>query len=402
MEAVRRDIVIVYDFPYRLNRYFRIDFILDSARRASKDAEVFSCGPEEQSRLVRSWTIQDSILLRLANFVAYLITFKGFLNAGYLLAMSRELSRGEPKTIIFHSYWTGLYLAFLKKLRRVQTRLVWDWYDLRTRMHFFNRRMTMVGRLHLWIEERYVPRLVDGFIVPTNFSKGLLESWGHESSKIHVLGEIRELNPFVNLTTVKRRIREAKNGAPILAVWHGAIRPYQREGLLKLLAALALKTPGSRRMILNIIGPPESDLSALVALKGRMPSNIALVIHGPLSQADLDRVLGSSHVGIHPLPKELFCRYINSRKMADYLAASLPVAYSSVEGLSETGRKIGVPFDPEDPTSILSGLEQLSDPDTYGQYAECAWETAHQELSEEALRAKGRDLAKFLLAGADR
>ena len=101
-------------------------------------------------------------------------------------------------------------------------------------------------------------------------------------------------------------------------------------------------------------------------------------------------------MAVHPLPGELFCEFIYSRKMADYLASSLPVAFSAVGGLKEIGEKFGVPFHLGDPQSVRQALALLSNPDQYEKYLLEARNTALEEYSQGELKRKGRLLVDFL------
>ncbi len=115
-----------------------------------------------------------------------------------------------------------------------------------------------------------------------------------------------------------------------------------------------------------------------------------------LSPEALDQLLARTHIAVHPLPHELFCEFIYSRKMADYLAAALPVAFSAVAGLSEVGTSFGISFHLNDADSVVGAIDRLSDPEEYEGYALAAWTVAERELSQIALSAKRKALSDFL------
>jgi len=392
--------VVILESPYKRGAYYRVDFIINALRQAGIKAKLYAFGGgEEGSDAAEAFDIRGSRLLRLINLGIYLVTLRAFPHFGYLVRLSRPLARERPSIVIFYRHWTGIFLLLWRKIYGVPASLVWEWYDLDTRMHYFNRRMGPRGIVLAYVEEQLAPRCFDGLIVPTEFARRLLERWGHAPSKIHVLGEVRGLNPHVDDATLRRREEEVRNGAPLHLVWSGVVRHYQVAGLTPLIRALQDPGVPNRRLVLDIAGPAESDAREALETLCRSSTCVAIQWHGALSPGALDVLLARGHIAVHPLPAELFTRYIYTRKMADYLAAALPVAHSSLEGLNEIGGKFGLAFNLDDPRSICGTLTKLTNPAKYGEYADKAWCAAHEEFGERPLAEKANCLVGFLMRG---
>lgn len=396
------DVVVIRELPYTEGEYYRVDFVMNSIRRSGYSVRLFACGTvsgdEEQAI---GWEISQSIALRLLNFLAYLMTIRSFAHFGFLLKLWPSLTAERPTIVIFYSHWTGLFLLFLRKLTGFQVRLVWEWYDLSTRMRFYRQKLGLAGRIMLSLEERLAPDCFDGLIVPTRFAKKLLHDWGHPVSKIHVLGEVRELNHYVDSLSLERRVEEVRENGPLHITWVGAIRHYQLDGLVMFLRHLRGSLRLGRGMVIHVAGPTEMQMDELMAMAKSMPPEITVRWHGPLSSDRMDQLLADSHLAIHPVPHELFCEYIYSRKMADYLASSLPVAFSAVEGLAEVGEGAGVQFHLDDRDSVVGAIQQLSDPLPYIEFSQRAWQLAQREFHPRALLRKGEKLASFLATTPD-
>ena len=396
------DVLLVVESSHAKYEYFRIDFILDAAQRSGFRTTLYACGPVEgYSGGAIGLRIEESRLLRLLNFLAYLITFRSLTHLGYLVSLWPLITEERPKLVVFYSFWTGLFLLFWKEVVGSNARLVRDWYDLDTRMRYFGRRRSVVGRFLIYLEEIFAPTRFDGLIVPTQFALRLLEDWGHSSDKIHVLGELRGLNPYVNSNIVEKRISDMKDGGPVEVVWIGAIRDYQQSGLISFLRALSHSQP-PLLMSIHIAGPSEAGTEKLLVSDSEVSSRISLAWHGPLSRKGIDQLLASSHMAIHPLPQELFCDYVFSRKLADYFASALPVLFSSVKGIQETAETFGVGFDFDIPESLTEATGSLLNPEHYAKLSRAAWRLAHQEYSSAALQAKGDTLVRFLRDKVDR
>ncbi len=391
------DVILIHESPYSAGHYYRVDFVIHSLRKSGLAPILYACGPVSgEEKQAVGWEIKHSIYLRLLNFLAYLATFRQFPHFGFLLRMSHSLVGERPAAVVFYSHWTGLFLHFLRRFVGLRTRLIWEWYDLSTRMGHYRRRIQIVGKIMMRLEELTAPRYCDGLIVPTEFANRLLQKWGHPESKIHVLGEVRELNPFVSSKTIEKRIEDVRKNGLVQIVWAGVIRPYQVDGLTQFLQALSVAQSAKHKMVIHIVGPTESAAERLITLARELPPEISVQWHGRLSSDSLDRLLAQAQVAVHPLPDELFCGYIYSRKMADYLAASLPVAFSAVGGLKELGERFGVPFHLGDSQSVAEALGLLSNPDHYEKYLLQARNAAMQEYSHRELKRKGRSLVDFL------
>ncbi len=390
-------IILILESAYSKGQYYRVGFIMDSIRQSGLSARLYACGgAHDDEERTLGWEIRQSKVLRLLNFLVYLVTLRSFAHFGFLLRMWPSLVAESPQAIVFYSNWTGLFLLFWRKLTGSQARLVWEWYDLNMRMRYHGRRMGAAGKILLHLEERIAPSYFDGLIVPTRFAQQLVHSWGQSMSKIHVLGEVRELNAYVSPESLERRIEEVHQGEPVQIVWVGVIRHYQLEGLTQFLLALMTARWVAHRMVIHLAGPIETATDGLRTLAQRMPPGITVQLHQTLSPDALDRLLAQTHAAVHPLPDELFCEFIYSRKMADYLAASLPVAFSAVGGLKEIGEKFGVPFHLGDSRSVAEALGLLSNPDHYEKYLLRARNVALQEYSHRELKRKGRSLVDFL------
>ena len=316
--------------------------------------------------------------------------------------MSRSLVSEQPKVVVFYSHWTGLFLQFMRRFVGLRAGLIWEWYDLSTRLGHYRRKARIVGRIMIRLEELTAPRYFDRLIVPTEFARQLLQKWGHSDSKIHVLGEIRELNRYVSLETMEKRIEDVRKGRLLKIVWVGVVRDYQLEGLTQFLHALSLGRSAKHEMVIHIVGPQEAAADALATLVRCLPSEISVQRHGLMSSDALDRLLAQAHAAVHPLPDELFCSFVYSRKMADYQAASLPVAFSAVQGLMEVGKGCGVPFHLGDSESIRAALASLSNPERYREFHLRAWEVASKAYSDSGLQKKSQALIEFLSPLAER
>ena len=141
-----------------------------------------------------------------------------------------SLAAEQPHQLIFYSFWTGLFLLFWTKLTGSEATLVWDWYDLDTRMHYYGRKIRLHGKIMLLLEERIAPSHFDGLIIPTFSAQRMLHRWKHPISKTHVLGEIRELNPYVSQDVLETRVEEVVPAGPIHMAWVGIVRHYQLDG----------------------------------------------------------------------------------------------------------------------------------------------------------------------------
>lgn len=374
-----------------------MDFVLDSIRRSDLSAKLFACGRAHyDDRRTEVWEIGQSKVLRLLNLLVYLLTLRSFGHFGFLLRMWTPLVAESPRIIVFYTSWTGLFLLFWRRLTGSRARLVRDWFDLSTRMQFYGWRIGLAARILLNLEEQVGPSCFDGLIVPTRFARRLLQSWGHPMSKTHVLGEVRRLNRYVNRETLEGRARDIRKGHPLHVVWVGTIRQYQIKGLVQFLHALIKYPRQIPRMIIHFVGPGEPVADELAELERELPPEITVQRHGLLTSDDMDWLLSKAHAAVHPLPDELFCAFIFSRKMADYLAASLPVAFSNLAGLRELGDRIGTSFDLGNPRSVVEAIGGLSVPDNYEAHLLQAWRVAHDEYSNEELEKKARQLIHFL------
>ena len=391
------DIIMIRESPYVKGDYYRVDFLIGSIRRLDLLVRLYAFGGVSQDdQEAIGLEIGHSGFLRLLNFLGYLVSFRAFPYLGYFALLWQALSDERPRVVIFSSHWTGLFLAIWRQITGSRAKLVWDWYDLSTRMGYFERPLGILGRVLLRLEEHIAPRHCDGIIVPTAFARRFVNRLAHKP-RVHVLGEIRELNPFVSQGTLKRRMAEVEDGSPFKIAWIGVIRHYQREGLKRFLRALRSARKPVMKLLVQIVGPTEVSSGELMALSRELPSQMKVQWHGPLDPQAVDQLLADSHVGLHPLPDELFCRFIYSRKLADYLAASLPVAFSRTEGLEEVAERFGTSFDLGDSQSVVESLRSLFALAHYDHYLSQAWKVSHDEYSSKQLERKASRLTQFLM-----
>ena len=170
------DIVVILEPAHAKGEYYRVEFIMESIRQSGLSARLYACrGTKDDKGETPAWEIKKSIVLRLLNFLAYLATLRSFAHLGYLLRMWPSLVAESPEAIVFFNYWTGLFLLLWRKATGCRPRLIWDWYDLSTRMRYYGRKMGPAGMIMLQIEERIAPRHFDGLIVPTRSSRAILQ-----------------------------------------------------------------------------------------------------------------------------------------------------------------------------------------------------------------------------------
>lgn len=382
-------IAMVHESPYDPDRWPRFRLISQHLLRQGHDVSIlafWSGQGTEDDPPVRE--IAGGTLAYVLSAAVYIISSQIVFSSGLIFPLVRILNQERPDAVIFHYAHVGFILALAKRVLGWSAVLVYDWNDLGVRMRLFPARPRFRDAIWLWLEEQTVPRLADRVVVVTGFARNWLCSRGMSRQKIVVVNELVPLK--LNQASMKSKIGRSPDQRTV--IWHGYVRRYQVPGLVTVIDALG-HIPASSRPKFTIVGPFDDSRSrrGLEELAAKMGVEIELL--GLLSRANLDTLLDEADVGIQLLPDELFSRFINGVKLAEYVAHGLPVICSRLGGPGELIDRNGILVDPENPAEIAKAIMTILS-DSYEGFVENSVRRAVEEFSEDAIRTKVSQIAE--------
>jgi glycosyltransferase involved in cell wall biosynthesis len=263
-------------------------------------------------------------------------------------------------------------------------------------MRYYKKDKKLLFRIFAWIEEVFIPKKVDKVITPTDFGKKYLIDKGITPEKIFVLNELVDRGSFYDGEAQRSRLTSFINPKrEKIVIWHGVIRHYQVDAIVTIMKGMSLAQKEIQNLKLLIAGPIEdmSSKEKLFSLANQLKISVKFTGRVPASQ--IPSILNSAHIGVQALPNELFLRYINGVKLAEYICAGLPVLCSNLEGPAELVRGNGFLFKPNDSEDLADKLLKILRSD-YQQLIESSNRIAEEEFSEKAIRRKIREMERFL------
>jgi glycosyltransferase involved in cell wall biosynthesis len=388
-------IALIHESDFIEGRWRRFDLMYKYLKALNNEVKIFAFSRRETNR-EDVVDIRVTPLTRMVGTAIHFLTFKLISNPSYLIKVCFELRKIEPDIVIFHHYDLGLFLLAFKQILFKNTKLVYDLNDLRIRMGYYNQRETPLFKFFAWIEEVFISRHVDGIIVPTNFGKSYLAGRGIDSKKIFILNELVDLESFHDAAAQKRRYETFTDPTKEKKlIWHGFIRHYQVDGIAGVIKAISIVQEKIPKIKLLIVGPSQHPefMEKLILLAQRL--NIDVEFTGKVQSLQMPMILNTAHVGIQPLPKALFTRFINGVKLSEYICSGLPVLCSNLEGPAELIRGNGLLFDPKDIRDLADKIIKIFESD-YEELMDNSNKIAVEEFSHTAIEKKISDLVKFL------
>jgi len=297
--------------------------------------------------------------------------------------------------VVDNSVRRTLIVWFFKHLFYRRSKIVYDMYDLCERLSSFGRKKRIFTKLMIFLNEVFLPKVVDKVVVVTKYGRRYLISKGIPREKVFILGYLTSLEIFKKLTDDEvTRVREKlgiKDDTRVL-LWQGSLRSYQIEGLKTVIKALSLVQRKMPNLTLLVVG----DGKGLDELKGLAKAlNTNVVFTGWLTGTDYWACPKIADVGIQALPEAPFTHFIHGTKLTEYIAAGLPVLCSALEGPSELVQGNGLTFTPRESEDLAKKIEQIFRMNL-NQLSLKSIELAEQEFSWQSVVKKITELTEFL------
>ncbi len=383
----------------------RLDFILDGLGDRGFRVLILSQRVAWSSlkEVILGGRVQDGRLIEVAPprilsaLDALLHNLIGARHLALVLASTSVVRRLRPHYIfVSNEYWCAFFFTFIRNIFSPASAIVFDMPDLLARL---NGEQGLRQRFNIWMNERVVPRSANGVIVLTPFAREYLHNIGVAKSRLCYFGELSDGKP------ARQRRAQASPALPFRLIWIGYLRPYYVRCIEAVVHELALMKMRDSLLadsiFLYVVGPfanreDEVRLKELVQ-RERLP--VAFTGYLPWEKA-LDLMLDCDF-GLQPLLDESALRFLPGMKVADYVAAGLPIICSNACAKTELLKGNYVSYDPGTPGSLAALLSRLPEVGLR-KLAGHSIQIATSEFSEKAIDAKLDNLVQFVreLAGS--
>jgi len=284
----------------------------------------------------------------------------GLAQALMLLSLTLKI---KPQVVILQDEPVGFDFWFLlfKRLADLRFRVIVDYQDLIVRLVTYGQGKSLKRSTGIVLNEIVVPSLADALIVITNFGKMYLSSM-FPHKPIHIVRELVDPERFAvideQLVINQRKEFNIKESDNVL-FWIGHIGAGRSlTGLMVLFKAMSLAEVENLKLLL-VGGAPSNLVLQLKGLAEKL--NISVLFTGFVKRSS-PRHIAFYHVGkvgVFVLPEDLFTHFIAGMKVAEYLAAGLPVIAPDLKGVSEVVKGNGLLYKPGDVEDLASKIEQI-------------------------------------------
>jgi glycosyltransferase involved in cell wall biosynthesis len=209
-----------------------------------------------------------------------------------------------------------------------------------------------LGDVQTWrAREQVALASADAVIAVSAGVRDYVRSTGVSAARVFVVHNGVDVGAFQTATGSPAAQRTRKENEVVIG-FAGSLKPWH--GVDVLLRAFA-QVPGSPRLLVVGEGPMRADLEALASSLD-LASRTSFT--GALPHAEMPRVLATMDIGVAPYTAQDGF-YFSPLKVAEYLAAGLPVVASDQGDLREIVGDAGLLVPPDDVAALATALARL-------------------------------------------